>query len=132
MTAGETVALFDVGGLEPTHLVGTGGAIGAIARYWFFLHLPSDRFPTATLAVNALGSFLLGVVVFAGPGESALHFLGTGLCGSFTTFSTFSVETVQLWERGDRRLALASAGSNLLVSLAMIGAAWLLVVTVGP
>ncbi|WP_255169085.1 fluoride efflux transporter FluC [Natrononativus amylolyticus] len=113
--------------LEPAHVVGTGGAIGALLRHWVYLHVTWEDVPVATLAVNVIGSFLFGAAVFAGAGESTIQFLGIGICGSFTTFSSFSVETVQIWERGDRKLAAINAGANLLVSLAAIGFAWLLV-----
>nr|WP_254769462.1 CrcB family protein [Salinilacihabitans rarus] len=108
---------------DPAHVVGTGGALGAVLRHWVSLRVSAGRFPAATLTVNALGSFALGAAVFAGADGSALLLFGTGVCGSFTTFSSFSVETVGLWERGDRRLAVATAGANLLVSLVAIGLA---------
>ena len=114
---------------EPAHLVGTGGAIGALLRHWMYLQFSSERFPWPTLAVNVLGSFVFGLATFLGAGESAIQFVGIGICGAFTTFSSFSVETVQLYERGDRLLAVANAAGNLVLSLVAIGAAWGLVVT---
>lgn len=108
---------------DPAHVVGTGGAIGAVLRHWVSLRVSRGTFPTATLTVNALGSFALGAAVFAGVGDAAYRLFGVGVCGSFTTFSSFSVETVGLWERGERRLAVANAAGNLLVSLAAIGLA---------
>ena len=116
---------------EPAHLVGTGGAIGAVCRHLVYLHLSSDRYPIPTLVVNVVGSFGFGLLVFAGATESTIQLLGIGACGAFTTFSSFSVETVQLWERGDRGLAVAVAAGNLALALAGIGLAWL-VVAVGP
>lgn len=112
---------------EPAHLVGTGGALGAIARHWVYRTITWEDLPAATLTVNVLGSFLFGLLVFAGVSESTLQLLGIGFCGSFTTFSSFSVETVQLWERGDRAVAVTNAAANLLVSLGAIGLAWLVV-----
>ena len=112
---------------DPAHVVGTGGAIGAALRHWVSLRVSSGRFPWATLVVNVVGSFALGLAVFAGVGESALQLVGVGICGAFTTFSSFSVETVRLYERGDRLLALANAAGNLALSLAAIGIAWGLV-----
>ncbi|WP_235847812.1 fluoride efflux transporter FluC [Natronorubrum thiooxidans] len=109
---------------EPAHIVGTGGAIGAIGRHWVYRRFSSERFPWPTLAVNVVGSFGFGLAVFVGIGESTIQLVGTGFCGSLTTFSSFSVETVQLYERGDRLLAVANAGANLALSLAAIGAAW--------
>ena len=112
---------------EPAHLVGTGGAIGAILRHWVYLRVTWRDFPAATLTVNAIGSFVFALATFAGASDSVIHLVGIGACGSFTTFSSFSAETVGLWERGDRRLAVTNAVANLVVSLAAIGVAWLVV-----
>ena len=116
---------------EPAHVVGTGGAVGAVLRHWVYLQIAGDRFPWATLAVNVVGSFVFALALFAGAGESTLRLLGTGACGSFTTFSSFSVETVRLYERGDRPLAVANAVGNLALSCVGIGFAWILV-ALGP
>ena len=112
-------------------LVGLGGSIGATARYLVGLAVGrfDARFPYETLFVNVVGSFVLGWVTFAGAGEGALLVVGIGACGAFTTFSSFSVETIQLYERGDRKLAVANAVGNLALSLAAIGLAWVLVAT---
>ncbi len=112
---------------EPAHLVGTGGAIGAICRHLVYRHLSSDGLPLATLTVNVLGSFVFALLVFGGASESTVKLIGIGACGAFTTFSSFSVETVQLWEREKRLLAAANAGGNLLLALGGIGLAWLVV-----
>ncbi|WP_255152819.1 fluoride efflux transporter CrcB [Halorarius halobius] len=107
--------------MEPAHLLGTGGAIGAILRYLVGLAFSHDRFPFPTLVVNVLGSFVLGLVVFATLTDEVVLFVGTGACGSFTTYSSFSVQTVQLWESGDRFWAILYAGGTLL--LCLLGAA---------
>ena len=83
--------------MEPAHLVGTGGAIGAVARYTVGQLFTSDRVPFSTLSVNVVGSFALGLVVFAGLNSDAALLVGTGACGSFTTYSSFSVQSVRLW-----------------------------------
>ncbi len=116
---------------EPAYLVGTGGAIGAVARYVVAtlvvrLRGPST-FPAATLVVNVLGSFLFGLVVFSGAGTDAVRFVGVGLCGAFTTYSSFSVQTIRLFEDGHRGLAVANAVGNLVISGLAVGLAWLLV-----
>jgi CrcB protein len=103
--------------MEPAHLVGTGGAIGAILRYLVGLALSHDRFPFATFVVNVLGSFVLGLVVFATLTDEVVLLVGTGVCGSFTTYSSFSVQTVQLWESGDRFRAILYAGGTLVFCL---------------
>jgi fluoride exporter len=85
-------------------LVGLAGIIGALLRYllgiyfnqWWF-----HDFPLATFLINMVGSFILGWLTTFLPRFKSFHpyvltALGTGLIGSFTTFSTFSVETVHL------------------------------------
>jgi CrcB protein len=113
--------------LDPAQLVGLGGAIGAVLRYGVNRTVPGSEFPRATLFVNAVGSFVLAAVTFAGAGEPVLLTIGTGACGSFTTFSSFSFETVRLWENGQRRLAGFNAAGNLGAAGVSIGLAWLLV-----
>lgn len=88
--------------LEPAHLVGTGGAIGAVLRHFVGLWIRHDRFPFGTLSVNVGGSFVLGLVTFAGITNEVALLVGIGACGSFTTYSSFSFETVRLWETGDQ------------------------------
>jgi len=110
--------------MQSALLLGTGGAIGAVLRYAVSLQLANDRFPFATLVVNIVGSFVLGLVAFAAPAETVVLFIGIGACGSFTTYSSFSVETVRLWENGSRlRSALYAAGTLACCLLAM-GLAW--------
>ena len=112
-------------------LVGLGGAVGALARYWvgelLADHPASDRFPAPTVAVNVLGTFLLGLLTFAGAGAEATLLVGTGACGAFTTFSSFSVQTVDAWERGERGLAVGYSLGTLLAAALALGAAWVLV-----
>lgn len=90
-------------------LVALGGAVGAVLRFYLSETLPSEAFPWATLSVNLVGSFLLGVVMAAtlvdALGETEALLLGVGLLGAFTTMSTFSVETVMMVEDGRWRLA---------------------------
>jgi CrcB protein len=74
-------------------LVGAGGFAGACARHLLSLAVAG---PTGTLVVNALGSLALGVLVAAAPGRRTRLVLGTGLCSSLTTYSTFAVETTAL------------------------------------
>lgn len=110
-------------------LVGLGGALGAVLRYAVGELLTDLDAPVSasTLAVNTLGTFALGLLTFAGAGEEALLLLGTGTCGAFTTFSSFSMETVQAWEDDDRALAAGYAGGTLVLAGAALGLAWLLV-----
>ena len=71
--------------------VGTGGFLGAIARYYISQKLNKtveDRLPLGTLAVNLFGSFLLGFILSIGLEEIYILLIGTGFLGAFTTFST--------------------------------------------
>ena len=104
--------------VSPTLLVGAGGVLGALAR-----HLLGERIDTRTadtLAVNVLGSFVLGLLVAVPVADSLLLLFGTGFCGAFTTFSTFAFETVRLYETGERRRAVATAALNLVGALAAV------------
>jgi CrcB protein len=108
-------------------LLSAGGATGAVCRYIVGQALGKTSFPWATLVVNALGSLLLGWIVFGVDNTTLQVLVGTGFCGAFTTFSSFSFQTVECWERGERIRAAANAVGNLVVSLACFGGAWLLV-----
>lgn len=112
--------------MEAAYLVGTGGAIGAVLRYLVGQFVARQEFPLATLTVNVLGTFLLGFVTFSGASDGVLLFVGTGVCGSFTTYSSFSFETVRLWEGGHRTRAVLNAAVNLVLCLAALAAASLL------
>lgn len=112
---------------DPTQVVGAGGALGALLRTYVNRRVDDENYPLGTLAVNVLGSFVLGALTFVGAGEGFMLLLGTGVCGSFTTFSSFSVETIRLWEHEKRMEAAVNAVVNLLGSLCAIGLAWVLV-----
>lgn len=107
-------------------LVAMGGAIGASLRYLFGVAAmrltgPSD-FPLAVLTVNIIGSFIMGLfVVFAAhKGLTQFSpFVMTGLLGGFTTFSSFSLETVTLIERG--QIGAAVIYMALSVGLSVLG-----------
>ena len=109
----------------PGHLVGFGGMVGAVLRHLVAAAIERETFPVGTLTVNVVGSFVLGFVTFLGVGNDVLLFVGTGACGSFTTFSSFSYDTVRLWERGDRWRSAANALVNLVGAVLAIGLAWL-------
>lgn len=113
--------------MEAAVLVGAGGAVGATLRYLVSIAVPSEWFPFATLTVNVLGSFALAALVFAGASDDLSLLFGVGVCGSFTTYSSFSVETVRLWEvDGPVWAGLYAVGTFLACALAA-GVAWVLV-----
>ena len=91
--------------------VGMGGFIGSVCRYLLGL-LPietSQGFPVKTLITNVIGAFVIGIIAAAK--NTALNpklvlFLKAGICGGFTTFSTFAYETGTMMEKGQTGLAL--------------------------
>jgi CrcB protein len=92
--------------------VALGGAIGAALRYSAgvgLMHvLGRTAFPLGVISVNILGSFLMGVFVVVAADKGLVHwnpFIAVGILGGFTTFSSFSLETVNLIERGEIGLA---------------------------
>ena len=85
--------------------VGIGGAAGAMLRYAISLIPFKGSFPVLTLLINILGALAIGIIAGAaarkGLPQNAVLFLKTGVCGGFTTFSTFSLEAYNLLEQGD-------------------------------
>lgn len=102
--------------------VALGSAAGGVLRYWLSVTF-SGVFPWATFGVNVAGSFLIGVLIeLAGSWPPPLRaLLIPGLCGGLTTFSTFSADTLLLWEQSPSR-AFAYIGASVSAALA---AAWL-------
>ena len=98
-----------------------GGALGALARYSVGIGaaaLLGPGFPLATLLVNVLGSFTIGLcyVFFVESADNSgvlRAFIMVGFLGAFTTFSTFSVETLQLLESGQLAKSLLNVASNV-------------------
>ena len=108
-------------------IVFLGAGIGGALRHGTnlaALRLFGAGFPYGTLAVNILGSLVMGLLAGwfaqkADPGQTWRLFLTTGVLGGFTTFSTFSLDTALLWERGQAGLALAYVLLSL--TLALLG-----------
>ncbi len=102
-----------------------GGALGALSRYGVntaAFHLLGPGFPWATLGVNVIGSFLMGCSIaafahFWQPSEEVRLFLITGFLGAFTTFSTFSLDAVALWERGQMISAAGYISASVILSI---------------
>jgi len=90
-------------GLVRVLAVAVAGSVGALCRYGLGVAVGVQSFPWTTLGINVLGSFLLGVVLVAGPSwlsGSTVTALTVGFLGAFTTFSTFSFETQTLLRTG--------------------------------
>ena len=121
--------------MHPAILVGIGGCLGSIARYWlstavnrYFAHV----FPYGTLAVNILGCLLLGAVI--GLVEHRQMFglnmrllLTVGILGGFTTFSAFGWETFDLLRNHQHLLALSNVVGNVVLGTLAVVAGWYVV-----
>ena len=116
--------------LSHSALVAIGGLVGSVSRYWMsgaVQGFADHDFPSGTLAVNILGSFVVAVVMTLSLDRGLIDddvriLLATGFCGGFTTMSTFSYETLALLRDGDQLLAVTNAAASL---GACLGAAWL-------
>jgi len=114
--------------------IAMGGALGSVARYWLNGVVSArfgETFPLGTLAVNVAGSFVIGILAALTAPEGRLspetrtfatQFLMIGICGGFTTFSAFSLQTLNLL----REREWLYAGGNVLLSVALcLIATWL-------
>ena len=120
--------------------VAVGGGLGSLARFWLaelFVALGMSAFPWATLATNVSGSMLIGLIaVLTGPDGRLLVapelrlFWMVGICGGYTTFSSFSLQTLTLAQGGEWSRAAMNIGLSVILCLVavwlgcMIGA-WL-------
>ena len=100
------------------------GAVGAVLRWAVSRAFAHQRFPWAVLIVNVVGSALGGVLVGLAVDDAARVILLTGFCGGLTTFSTLSVETVQLVLAGRTRTAALSIALNLALGIGAAVAGW--------
>ncbi len=109
--------------------VGIGGFVGAILRYAVSGYVQaaskSIDFPYGTLSVNVLGCFFIGLLSFIAEEKGALTpqarmLLLVGMLGSFTTFSTFSNETMELFRYSESIRALLNLGSHITFGLAAV------------
>ena len=105
--------------------VAIGAALGGVSRHYlsvFVQQRAGADFPAGTLVINVTGSFLLGLVMRYALQTDAISpearsFLATGFCGGYTTFSTFSYETVRLLEDGEYGRAGLYVGASVVVAL---------------
>ena len=119
--------------MQHVFLVALGGGLGAACRHlvnqWALKSFGSG-FPIGTMAVNVLGSLLMGLLVgwlaARSSGDTALRLvLATGFLGGFTTFSSFSLDTVLLWERGEGMIAALYVGASVVLGVAgLVAGLW--------
>ena len=101
-------------------LVAVGGAFGTLARYGLAGIINNRSHPWGTVAVNVIGSLVLGLMVgywgfaAASPGKIAL---AVGVLGGFTTFSTFALDTIYLWEKGETTMAIVTLAVTVMVGI---------------
>ena len=119
-------------------LVGLGGFVGAVLRYWISGWVQSAfiTFPVGTLTVNFLGSLVLSIIVYTSQyrgllGEEARIFLTVGLLGSFTTMSTFSFESIKLLEQSEHMMFGLNIVGTVSLCLLAIYLGKILVITMG-
>jgi len=117
--------------MEKLIMVAAGGALGASARYLagaWAMRVLGPGFPWGTLAVNVVGSLLMGLAAvalmerFPGAWGRWAPFVMTGILGGFTTFSAFSLDALTLIERGRAGAAAAYMGASVVLA---VGALWL-------
>lgn len=112
--------------------VAVGGALGSVARFWltaFVAEILGPRFPWGTILINIVGSFVIGFfAALTGPGGRYIvsfdtrAFVMVGICGGFTTFSSFSLQTLDLARSGH----WLWAGGNVVLSVVLcLLAVWL-------
>jgi CrcB protein len=120
--------------------IAIGSALGGMARYWcsgFAALLIGETFPWGTLIVNVVGSFIIGFFatltgpggrIFVGSGVS--QFVMIGFCGGFTTFSSFSLQTLVLANDGEWLRVGANIAGSLTLCLAAVWAGYLLAASI--
>ena len=110
--------------------VGLGSALGGVARFWLAGLIGWRFHPTiGVLFVNVTGSFLIGLIAGLTSARSApvtKWFLMTGVMGGYTTFSSFSLQTLELMQKGEWIGATANAGASLLFCLVGVWLGFLL------
>jgi len=125
-----------MGGPTTWLAVAVGGALGSLGRYWLaavLTALTGPRFPWGTLLINILGSLVIGLVagLTLTSGRVIMHpdvriFLMVGICGGFTTFSAFSLQTLELLQSGSVWPAAGYVIGSVAFCLVAVWAGWLL------
>ena len=113
--------------LTSTLMVGLGGLLGTVARYWLNAAIQGRAgtlFPVGIFLVNILGCFAIGFittfVATRGGRTDVVLFLTTGLCGGFTTMSAFGLDTVLLVQERHAGLAMLNVGATIAACLAAV------------
>lgn len=107
-------------------IVGLGGFIGSVLRYLIgLIGIDKTQLPIKTLIINIVGSFVIGLVVAIGLKNKDLDyrwilFLRVGICGGFTTFSSFAFENFQLFNKGEILLGVIYIFSSVMLSILAI------------
>jgi CrcB protein len=111
-------------------LVCAGGAIGSVLRYLTIIIFRNQPFPYGTLVVNIVGSFIIGVVaalVIKNTVSNEVRlFVATGICGGFTTFSAFSIESLQLLNENRYGAVFLYIAASFTLGIAAAFAGWML------
>lgn len=120
--------------------IAIGSAIGGVARFWcsgVVARLIGETFPFGTLAVNVIGSFIIGFfATLTGPdgrmfvGTTGRQFVMTGICGGYTTFSSFSLQTLNLINDGEWLAAGANITFSVVLCLLAVWAGHILAVSI--
>jgi fluoride exporter len=110
-------------------LVGLGSSIGGVLRYAISLMVKSTNFPYATLMVNILGSFVIGIIFALGiknqtNQEQIKLFFATGICGGFTTLSAFSLENMELLKSENYTIAFLYIAATIILSITAVFAGY--------
>jgi CrcB protein len=120
--------------LRSLFLVGIGGAVGSIARYGLSLSINtkfSSSLPLGTLIVNIIGCFIIGILFGLAAKQQwtnndILMLVGTGFCGGFTTFSTFALENISLFDKQQTSSAIVYTIVSLILGIGLCKLGFLL------
>ena len=116
-------------GLGYALLVALGGALGGVSRHYVSGAVAArlgEAFPWGTLAVNASGAALIGLLAGVAERGGAWMFLAVGVLGAYTTVSTFALQTLSLWRGGAWGRAVVNMALSLGLCLALAAAGWAL------
>jgi CrcB protein len=132
--AKSSIALVDTRTLALYGWIALGSALGGVARFWFSgvaARLAGETFPWGTIAINVVGSFVIGFfATLTGPdgrwfaSSTARQFVMVGICGGFTTFSSFSLQTLNLAKDGEWVQAAGNIGGSVVLCLAAVCAGY--------